>query len=139
MQVKEFMQTDVKTVLLGTSIQEAIEKMAGNHIGSVIVETKDNKIEGIVTERDIMNFIAKKKSTKEKVDKIMTKKVIAIEPETDLSEAIQLMTKYKIKKLIIIEDGLLVGIISTSDILKHLDEYSKELLYKIAEVYAGEE
>jgi CBS domain-containing protein len=137
MEVKEFMNSPVKTVLPGTKIQEAIEIMTKDHIGSVVVESKDGKIDGIVTERDIMKALAKKIPTKEKVDKIMTKKVIAVEPETDLSEAISIMAKNHIKKLIVMEEDTLAGIISVSDILKNLDEYSEELAERISELYSG--
>ncbi|MFC2143140.1 cyclic nucleotide-binding/CBS domain-containing protein [Candidatus Aenigmatarchaeota archaeon] len=136
MEVSEFMNKNVKIVTSDTKIKDAAQILLEKKIGSVVVVDKE-EISGIVTERDVIKVFTKEITRNDPVSKIMTKKVIAIEPATDIIEAIDIMAEHSIKKIIVVEEGQLIGIVTATDILKNIDESNKELLYRLAEVYSS--
>lgn len=115
---------DVKTVSPGVIIKEAAEMMSKEKIGCLIV-ISGGKIAGIVTERDIMKNVEK---LKEKVDKIMTLNVITIEEDLPIEDAAELMGENKIKRLPVVKDGKLIGIITATDILAHTEDLNENFL-----------
>ncbi len=117
MQVKEIMNTDVKTINLNSNVREAAELMSKSNIGGLIV-VEDSKLVGIVTERDVMKKVValNKSATKTKVKAVMTKKVIMIDPDKDVEEAAEIMLERKIKKLPIVYKNKLIGILTATDI-----------------------
>jgi len=117
MQVKDVMNTEVKTVGTNSTVQEAAEIMKKFRIGSLIVIEKE-KMSGIITERDIMDKVVAEAadSSKVKVKDIMTTDVIMVSPERDLGEAAEIMVEKKIKKLPVLENKKLVGIVTAYDV-----------------------
>lgn len=109
-----------------TSVKEAAKIMSDKNIGSLII-VKDNKIAGIVTERDVLKNISKLNS---KVSAIMSKNVITIEKEGNIEEAAEIMAEKKIKKLPVIEDKKLVGLISATDIIAHSKNLNEDFLFE---------
>ena len=109
-----------KSVVIGKAelnVKEACNVMIKFNIGSLLI-TNDKKIIGILTPKNIVKAIANGRDPeKTLVDSVMTKKVITIEPDKELEEAVDLMVKNRIKKLPVVENGKLVGIISASDII----------------------
>jgi CBS domain-containing protein len=122
------MHRDVKTIEPQASLIEAAQSMNEFRIGSLVVV--DNKeLVGIITERDIIRSIAEGKNPEEtKVEDIMTKKVIVASPDITLEEAAEILTQHKIKKLPIVEGGMLVGIVTASDLIA----YEEKLIEKLA-------
>ncbi|MEM5797843.1 MAG: CBS domain-containing protein [Candidatus Aenigmatarchaeota archaeon] len=116
MQVKDVMNRDVKTIKKGQTIKDAAELMSRFRIGSLIV-VDDSRVIGIITERDILNAISQRRDIYEThVEDIMTKKVIMVDPELDINEAVDIMLEKKIKKLPVLKGNRLVGIITATDI-----------------------
>lgn len=118
MLIKEVMNKDVKTIEQEATVREAAEIMNEFRIGSLVV-VKDGEVIGIVTERDILSDVVAKGKNSDNVlvKDIMTKKFISISPDTSLEDAAELMTKNRIKKLPVISNGLLVGIVTASDLI----------------------
>ena len=77
---------------------------------------KDGQLVGIVTDRDLRQHMGYLERTK--VNAAMTEALITVTPQTTLEEAAQVMLKHKVGGLPVVEDGKLVGIITTSDILQ---------------------
>ena len=133
MEVKEIMNTDVKTVGDETSIQEAAEVMTKYRIGCLIV-ISGNKLLGIITERDVLEKVVAKNlpASTTKVKVIMTKKVYMVEPDMEIAEAAELMIKQNIKKLPVVKGNKLIGIITATDICsvepKMLEDLGKLLM-----------
>lgn len=133
MQVKEIMNTDVKTTVPEATVQEAAKKMDEFKIGSLIVVTK-GKLAGIITERDLLSKVVAeaKDSSKIEVSDVMTKEVIMISPEIEVEEASEVMMEKKVKKLPVIENDNLVGIVTATDIVtaqpKLMEQLSELLL-----------
>ena len=117
MLVKDVMITDVKTIEEESTIQEAAKRMSEFSIGSLIVVV-DSRVVGIITERDILKkVVAEGRDCRNTpIKDVMTKEVIMVKPDIDIHDAADIMMEKKIKKLHVIEDNSLVGIITVTDI-----------------------
>lgn len=117
--VRELMSTDCKTVTLKDNVHEIAVLMAENDTGFVpVVETEDqNKVIGVVTDRDlVIRGYAKKRPGSCPVQDVMSDQLITISPEQDAEEAADLMAKHQIRRLPVVDNGKLVGIISLGDL-----------------------
>jgi len=128
MLVREIMRRDVLTASPDMAVTEAARKMADNHVGSLVV-TKGGKILGIVTERNILLSLAEYGHDIEQktLADVMTSYVITINPDSPVSKAVRVMNENSIKKLPVIEDENLVGMVSVSDIIVAQPALMKEL------------
>ena len=117
--VRDVMTKAVKTVRIDTSVRDAARKMNKFFIGSILVIDK-NKLVGIMTERDILRSIVEQgiDSSFIKVKDIMSSPVMIINPDTSIEDAARFMTKKQIKKLPVMDEGKLVGIVTSIDIMK---------------------
>ncbi|MGC8812189.1 MAG: cyclic nucleotide-binding/CBS domain-containing protein [Candidatus Aenigmatarchaeota archaeon] len=118
MLIKEVMNRNVIAVKPETSVREAAKVMAKYHIGSLII-LEEERIVGIITEGDILRkvIVEGKDLDETKVREIMTERVFTIEPDKTIDDAVKLMMEKKIKKLPVMENEKLVGIITASDIM----------------------
>ena len=125
-QVKDEMNKNVKTVSPDDMVKDAADKMSKYWMGSVVVVEED-KIVGILTERDIMSKIVVKGKDPERtrVKSVMSSEVITIEENKSLAEAVNLMKENDIKKLPVTKNGNLSGIITTTDIITAMDDEMK--------------
>ncbi len=134
MLVEKAMNKRVITVEPGTSLLEAMQVMADNHIGCVVVargEAKRRKAVGMLTERDVLVAIASE--TVKDLKKAKVRDVMTIGPKRPLSKAIGLMDGNKIKKLPVVDDkGRLVGIITASDIISNQPKAAKKIRHLIS-------
>jgi len=119
--VRDIMTKNMVMIDYDKSALEAAKIMAERGISSVFV-VKDNHPIGIVTERDFIKKIcAKEISVSEiKMSDIMSKIVTTADPETPIEVAVQRMVNHKVRRLPIMEAGKLVGIITVTDLAKHL-------------------
>jgi CBS domain-containing protein len=116
--VKEIMTREVCTSKKDESLLNASRKMIKFGVGSIVV-IEDHKALGIVTERDILiKVVAKNKvPSKVKLEDIMSYPLITIKPDTSVREASEIMQKKGIRRLPVVENGDLAGIITDNDIL----------------------
>ena len=119
--VRDIMTKNMVMIDYDKSALEAAKIMAEKGISSVFV-VKDNHPIGIVTERDFIKKIcAKELSVSEvKMSDIMSKILTTADPETPIEVAVQRMVNHKVRRLPIMEGGKLVGIITVTDLAKHL-------------------
>lgn len=101
------------------SVYQAIEMMANRGVGALLVMEGGN-LRGIVSERDYARkVILKGKSSRETpVRDIMTERVIGIEPERSVEDAMALMTDKRIRHLPVIAGGAVDGVISIGDVVR---------------------
>ena len=129
-QVKTFMTMNVITIDVQNTVLEAAKLMHQQDVGDLVVlEGKAPK--GIVTERDLVRRVmAQKKPLETKVSEVMSSPLITIEEESSLRDAARKMTKYRIRRLPVIKENKLVGIIAASDFARHLSEktFTEEIL-----------
>lgn len=133
--VKEVMNRNVKTVRPEDTVKFAAQVMNEYHIGALVAVSGTGEVVGIVTERDILiNVVATGKSGDEvKISEIMTPNIVTITPDKTLEEAADIMTENKIKKLPVVHEGRLVGIITASDLIA----YEKDLIEKVSVLLAA--
>lgn len=136
MEISSIMVKTVKWVKPSDQAKKAVQIMNQNHIGCVAVI--DNGIlVGIITERDVLERlvipcqIADKMTCKD----IMTKDPVTIRPDQDVASAIDTMVKKKVKKLLVVEKGELVGIITATDILKSGKQIEDILISRMGQLF----
>ncbi len=116
------MSQPVITVHIGKTVKDAASVMKKNKVGSVIVVEgkKVKRAKGIITERDIVHkVVALGKDAKSiKVEDIMSKPLLCIEPDATLEEAARAMRQQGVKRLPVLKGDDLIGIISEADILR---------------------
>jgi len=122
LKVQEIMTRDVVTITTEAPMDEAARTMGEKRIGSLIALKYETPV-GIVTERDLLSkVLAKGLNLKEvRVENVMSYPLIKICPTTKIREAAQTMIKKK-GRLAVFECGDLVGIITTSDLIRRLPE-----------------
>jgi len=132
MQVKDIMSRNVVTITPDATVLEAAKKMVENNVKFLIV-TENERLVGIVTEWDFVKKIAKggKEILNAKLETIMTKKVIVITPETTITEAAEIMLANNIKRLPVVENNVLIGVVTAMEIL--LAE--PKLIEQVAELF----
>lgn len=117
--VRDIMTKSVKTAKLNDKVIEAVRKMNKFNIGSIVV-LKGRRPIGILTERDLLKRIVEPGMDPSivEVKGIMSSPVVTINPETSIEDAARLMTKKGIKKLLVVEDNKLVGIVFSMDLMR---------------------
>ena len=118
--VKEIMTKEVVTIDPNKTVFEAAELMSSKGVGCVIVVIKAFPV-GIITERDIVRrIVAKRNSVDLKVAEVMTKTLITVEPDASLKEAARVMSTNKIRRLPVLKNNKLVGIVVASDFVRNV-------------------
>lgn len=130
------MVKEVITVDGESTVKEAADIMNRFEIGCLIV-TKDGKAVGILTERDLLKRVVSrtKNPQKTKVKTVMSKPLIVVEPDMELEEAAKLMFKLKIKKLPVVENGRLMGLVTLTDLARFQPQMIR-ILKKLSEKMA---
>ncbi len=123
----------VYTVDPDATVDQAIEELVRHNVGALVVCQRDlehgEKPCGIITERDILRFVARKDRSPSdtKVSEVMTKNVFTCDPSRLVEEAMDIMTQLRIRHLPVISEGKLVGIVSIGDLVKaELDRLEME-------------
>jgi CBS domain-containing protein len=115
--VREVMTPGVRTVSPAQSLTDAAEVMKGEDVGSVPV-VEEGRLAGIVTDRDIVTrAVAERRDPQAvKVEEIASRDVVTVEPEQDLDEALALMARHQVRRLPVVEEGRLVGMLAQADV-----------------------
>lgn len=121
MKVSECMCHDVLWVNPGTSICDCANLMAEHQIGCVPVCDANQKVVGIITDRDILlRSVCNNKNTKTTpVSEIMTTEVCCCNQNDQLDKAQELMSDNQVRRLPILDNGKIVGILSIGDISRN--------------------
>lgn len=119
LKVEDVMVKEVITIDEELTIKEAAEIMNKFEIGCVI-SVRKGKAVGILTERDVLKRVVAegKDASKFKVKDVMSSPLVVAEPSMDLAEAVKLMFQMKIKKLPVVDEKRLVGLVSLTDIAR---------------------
>jgi CBS domain-containing protein len=122
--VKSIMDTkggDVVTIEPSVSLDTAAKLLAERRIGAVVVLGADDRVVGILSERDIVRAISERGAAamQEPVSQVMTRKVATCTLDETLHSIMERMTAGKFRHVPVIEQGRLAGIISIGDVVKH--------------------
>ena len=117
-QIRNVMTSDVVTIKDTQSVQEAAALMSQHNIGSVPVVNNQGEMVGIITDRDItLRTTAQGEGTQTPVSEVMTaQRVVKATPDMDVQQAAQMMAKQQIRRLPVVENGKVVGMVSLGDL-----------------------
>lgn len=121
LRLEDVMVGEVFTVEADATVKKAVELMNKHEIGClIVVNAETEKPIGIVTERDMLKrvLVEIKDPGKTKVSEIMSKPLVVGTPHMDVEVAARLMFKRKIKKLPVVENGNLVGLVTLTDLAR---------------------
>lgn len=107
------------TIAPDASVMDALKLMAEKEVGALVV-TEDGKLVGIISERDYARkvILMGRASRDTRVQEIMTRRVLCIQPHQTVDECMALMTEKRIRHLPVVSDGDVLGIISVGDLVK---------------------
>jgi len=114
MEAKDYMTADVVHVEIPGNRDDVLKILKRTGISGVPV-IKNKKIVGIITRKDLL-----RKPEETQLGLLMTSKPVAIEPDTDIREAARLLVTHKVRRLPVVEDGILVGLLSVADLIHAL-------------------
>ncbi len=120
------------------TVLNAAKRMNENRIGSLVITDGENVV-GIFTERDILTRVvgARLEPETTQVGDVMTTPVAVCRRDTTLDEARSVMTKKRLRHLPVVEEGRLLGIITSGDVLAwHLDEHMETVQYLNEYIYS---
>ena len=122
--VKSYMIKEVNTISGEVTVTEAAKTMAEKDDGYLII-LKEGKPVGIVTERDLVKKVLAKEvnPTTINISSIMSTPLITIDPDEDLLKASEIMREQKIRKLPVVRDGIIYGILTATEIANKCGAY----------------
>ena len=138
--VRDAMTEDPRSIGASEPVVDAARLMREQHVGSLPV-TDNEKLVGMITDRDITTRVVAEAADPKmiSVGDVYSRDLISVEPDQDLDEALRLMARHQVRRLPVIENGSLVGIVAQADIaLRENEKKTGELLEAISEPSAGE-
>jgi CBS domain-containing protein len=111
---------DVSTIAPTANLSEAVKLLAERRIGAVVVTGPDNRVAGILSERDIVRVLGERGpgALQDNVAAVMTRKVSTCQESETVALLMEKMTAGKFRHLPVVEQGRLVGIVSIGDVVK---------------------
>jgi CBS domain-containing protein len=125
MKIREVMTPNPVTLDSQTPVMQAAQAMRENDIGDVVVRY-DGQLCGIVTDRDIVVRVlaAGKDPNATRLESVCSHDMLTVSPDQDASDAIRLMRERAIRRLPVVENNNLLGIVSLGDLAMALDPHS---------------
>jgi CBS domain-containing protein len=114
MQAKEVMTTQVIAVREDQTKQQAARLLSLYRVSGLPVVSDDNMVIGVVTQRDVLG------KDGQRVRDIMTRAVISVTPDTDLDEVSRILVYKRIRRVLVLDQGRLAGIISRGDLVEEI-------------------
>lgn len=128
MRVKDCMCYNVVQATPDTTVTDVAKLMDENKVGCIPI-CRENRIIGFVTDRDIITrgVACNKDCNTTKISDIMNVNVIKITPDTELDDAINVMAKNQIRRLPVIEDNKIIGLLTLGDLAQNVDVEPEEI------------
>jgi CBS domain-containing protein len=118
-EISSIMEEDVIALREEDSITDAIKMMLQGNVGGFPIVSGDNKVIGIVSERDFVGLVANV-ITGKKVADFMSRDVVSVKPDTTVEEAARVMVSNDFRRVPVVHEGVMIGIVTTSDIVNYL-------------------
>lgn len=118
MKVRELMSKPVVRIHADEPVAVAARTLTHYNIGAMPVCGADGRLCGVVTDRDIVTrcLAAERLAERTTVRDVMTSQVLSVTPDTEVSQAAQLMSRCQVRRLPVVENGRLCGMLSLGDI-----------------------
>lgn len=135
MQVQDLMSPSTVTVEPQSTAETAAKLFSRYNVGALPVCTSDRRLHGMITDRDIvLRCIAPQENPRQvQVGDIMTKGCVTVAPTDDCAHAARLMADKQIRRLPVVENGKMVGMLSLGDLAKS-QRYDMEAAQALAEI-----
>ena len=116
MQAKDAIRKPAVTIAAGASIADAADLMDHEVVGAVVVVEDDRPV-GIVTDRDlVVRGMVRRIPTDARIDSVMTTELVTLPAGADLHEAMGLFHRHPIRRLPLLEDGRMIGMLTVDDL-----------------------
>jgi CBS domain-containing protein len=134
MKLKEIMSQNVISIHPRESVAVAARLLAHHNIGALPVCSTDGKLCGVVTDRDLVTrcMAANRSPEQTKVQDVMTGRIVCASSDTDVAVAAHLMSREQVRRLPVIDNGQLCGMVSVGDLAGR-----EECSYDAAEALEG--
>jgi CBS domain-containing protein len=134
--IHDLMTSNPSTIEPDKTVADAAKLMRDEDAGLIPI-VEGQKLAGTITDRDIaIRVVAEGKDPQSStVRDVMTSRLVTVDPDQDLDEALRLMAEHQVRRLPVVEeDGRLVGIVAQADIAKHTsDEQTGEVVQQISQ------
>ena len=134
--VSRIMKNEVRTLSPGASLQEAINIIMETRIGGIPIVNSEGVLTGIVTERDVLKVLLRTHSNL-RIRDVMTRSLLVQDPDCPLSMVTKVMTDHQFRRLPIVKNDVLFGIITATDIVRYIGSgrvFEKLVTGHVAEV-----
>jgi CBS domain-containing protein len=130
---------DVTTTSPDTAVLRVVERMRLQRIGSLVVSADGDRVDGIVTERDVIAAVARfgADALDLRVHDVMTKPAATCSPDDRVREVMVQMTMGRVRHVAVVRDGRLYGIVSIGDVVKSLLEDADLEIRVLRDAYLG--
>ncbi|WP_340102018.1 cyclic nucleotide-binding/CBS domain-containing protein [Salinibaculum salinum] len=133
------MSSPVQTVTVECSAVEAAQQMRADGVGALVVLDETGAIDGIVTQSDIIGLLAAEaEMATTTVADLMSSPVVSIGSDDPILAAAELMKDHSVRRLPVVDDGELVGIVTTTDLTHYLPRLRNTILRNRKEPAAAE-
>lgn len=121
-QVNEIMNQEVLAISSDATVAEAIHFLLEHQISGMPVTDSEGRLVGIISEFQLLETIYLPELNDKPVSDLMTKDVLTIEPTARLSDAASLFIRHRIRRLPVVEDGKMIGVVSRRDLLRYTEQ-----------------
>lgn len=127
------------TINQDDTVYHALMLMANHNIGAVIVGDDEGQMVGIFTERDYARKVVLmgRTSLETRLSEIMTRDVLAINPETSLEECMSLMSRWHIRHLPVVQEGKMIDIVSMRDVVEAIISNREDTIQDLEKFILG--
>lgn len=127
---RDIMTPTVITAKEDVLVTDVIKLLLRWHISGLPIVDDDDKLVGIITEHDVVNFALSGHAADTIASEVMTKNVVTYSPDTLVVEIINYFAAHRIRRVPVVEGGKVAGIISRRDIVRYMDQTYSRLVAK---------
>ncbi|MEM2022681.1 MAG: CBS domain-containing protein [Archaeoglobaceae archaeon] len=118
-EIEEIMEKKVIAISDSATFSEAVETMFEKRVGGCPIINDDGKVVGIITEKDVVKYLANKSKYDAPAEDYMTKNVVTLKPRDTIKKAMETMISKKLRRLPVVDSGILYGIVTVREILNY--------------------
>jgi CBS domain-containing protein len=137
-QILSIKGNDIHSIVSSITVYEALKVMGEKNVGAVLV-IEDNLLKGVLSERDYARkIVLKNKASKDTlVHEIMERNVTTVKSTDNLDYCMELMSTKRIRHLPVVENNVVLGVISIGDVVKSIIEIQKETIQYLDSYISG--
>ncbi|MEJ9212115.1 CBS domain-containing protein [Bacillus smithii] len=134
MKVRDIMSSNIESCSSQDSLQTVASKMKQLNIGALPV-VENGQVTGMITDRDVTIRAVADNNANKNVEQVMTHNVVSVSPDASVEEAAQLMAQHQIRRLPVVENGQIVGMVALGDlsVSEQSNEKAGEALTQISQ------